>query len=173
MDVFYIVLVPGIVRINFRDTYPQYIGPPTVYRNTNSPTPQTRVSRHIQPSSIWPLTVGAPWNACALEPMPRQALTRLRNHGRRSKPTRRVQRFQRRWTSCCADAATNPEQLTELLCLLPRHRRCSCCRPYPCSFFPKCSVTSRNARWCCIVWKALPITRECGDDFPTFSPIIG
>ena len=28
---FYIVRVPGIVRVNFRDTYPHYIGPPTVY----------------------------------------------------------------------------------------------------------------------------------------------
>ena len=27
---FYIVRVPGIVRVNFRDTYPHYIGPPTV-----------------------------------------------------------------------------------------------------------------------------------------------
>ena len=25
---FYIVRVPGIVRVNFRDTYPHYIGPP-------------------------------------------------------------------------------------------------------------------------------------------------
>ena len=28
---FYIVRVPGIVRVNIRDTYPHYIGPPTVY----------------------------------------------------------------------------------------------------------------------------------------------
>ena len=27
---FNIVRVPGIVRVNFRDTYPHYIGPPTV-----------------------------------------------------------------------------------------------------------------------------------------------
>ena len=27
---FYIVRVPGIVRVNFHDTYPHYIGPPTV-----------------------------------------------------------------------------------------------------------------------------------------------
>ena len=27
---FCIVRVPGIVRVNFRDTYPHYIGPPTV-----------------------------------------------------------------------------------------------------------------------------------------------
>ena len=27
---FYKVRVPGIVRVNFRDTYPHYIGPPTV-----------------------------------------------------------------------------------------------------------------------------------------------
>ena len=27
---FFIVRVPGIVRGNFRDTYPRYIGPPTV-----------------------------------------------------------------------------------------------------------------------------------------------
>ena len=27
---FYIVRLPGIVRVNFRDTYPRYIGPPTV-----------------------------------------------------------------------------------------------------------------------------------------------
>ena len=26
---FYIVRVPGIVRVNLRDTYPHYIGPPT------------------------------------------------------------------------------------------------------------------------------------------------
>ena len=27
---FYLVRVPGIVRVNFRDTYPHYTGPPTV-----------------------------------------------------------------------------------------------------------------------------------------------
>ena len=27
---FYIVRVPGIVRLNFRDTYPHYVGPHTV-----------------------------------------------------------------------------------------------------------------------------------------------
>ena len=27
---FYMVRVPGIVRLNFRDTYPHDIGPPTV-----------------------------------------------------------------------------------------------------------------------------------------------
>ena len=30
MTGFYIVRVPGIVRVIFRDTYPHYIGPPTV-----------------------------------------------------------------------------------------------------------------------------------------------
>ena len=32
---FYIVRVPGIVRVNFRDAYPHYIGPPTVYGSQN------------------------------------------------------------------------------------------------------------------------------------------
>ena len=36
---FYIVRVPGIVRVNFRDTYPHYIGPPTVLVLTHTSTP--------------------------------------------------------------------------------------------------------------------------------------
>ena len=31
---FYIVRVPGIMRVNFRDTYPHYIGPPTVIQSS-------------------------------------------------------------------------------------------------------------------------------------------
>ena len=32
---FYIVRVPGVVRVIFRDTYPHYIGPPTVVESGN------------------------------------------------------------------------------------------------------------------------------------------
>ena len=57
-----------------------------------------------------PLTVGAPWNARALEPMPRQAWTHLLNLDRSGKATRRAHHFQRRWSSYCRDAPANAEQ---------------------------------------------------------------
>ena len=39
VDGFYIVRVPGIVRVNFRDTYLHYIGPPTVLIRANNNFP--------------------------------------------------------------------------------------------------------------------------------------
>ena len=57
-----------------------------------------------------PLTVGARWNARALEPMPRKASTHLQNHDRSCKATRRAHRFERRWSSFRRDALGNAEQ---------------------------------------------------------------
>ena len=59
-----------------------------------------------------PLTVGAPWNARALEPMPHRELTHLQNHDRSGKATRRAHQFRRRWSSYAAalDALANAEQ---------------------------------------------------------------